>query len=93
MKTDVWNMAKYLNILQDIQDAPPTDGLWDDGRTDEDQIGLSYEELEQAMKQQQMGAIVTKPKDQKRMEIYLKHRNNNLHKMEPIPVCPMDKFR
>ena len=93
MKTDVWNMASHLNILQSIQDEPPTDGLWDDGRTDEDQLGMSYEELEQAMKQQQMGAIVTKPSDQKRMEIYMKHRNNNLHKMEPIPVCSMDKFR
>ena len=49
MKTDVWKMAKYLNILQDIQDAPPTDGLWDDGRTDEDQIGMTYEELEKAI--------------------------------------------
>jgi len=93
LKSDVWNMAKYLNILQDIQDAPPTDGLWDDGRTDEDQIGLSYDDLEKAMKQEQMGAIVTKISDQKRMNTYMKHRNNNLHKMEPIPVCSMEKFK
>tara|TARA_Y100001938_G_scaffold74066_1_gene102667 strand:- start:22144 stop:22905 length:762 start_codon:yes stop_codon:yes gene_type:complete len=92
LKTDVWNMASYLKILQSIQDAQPTDGLWDDGRTDEDQLGMSYEELEKAMKQQQMNAIVTKPIDQKRMSIYMKHRNNNLHKMEPIPVCDMSKF-
>ena len=93
MKTDVWAMAKELNILQSIQEAPPTDGLWDDGRTDEDQIGLSYDDLEKAMKQQQMGAIITNPSDQKRMDIYMKHRNNNLHKMESIPVCSMEKFR
>src|SRR6056300_390198 len=50
LKTTVFKMAHYLNILQDIQDAPPTDGLWDDGRTDEDQIGMTYPELEEAMK-------------------------------------------
>ena len=93
LKSDVWNMAKYLNILQDIQDAPPTDGLWDDGRTDEDQIGLTYSDLEKAMRQEEMGAIVTKISDQKRMNTYMKHRNNNLHKMEPIPVCSMEKFK
>ena len=93
MKTDVWKIAKELNILQSIQEAKPTDGLWDDGRTDEDQLGMSYEELEKAMKQDQMGAIVTKPSDQERMSIYMKHRKQNLHKMEPIPVCNMEKFK
>ena len=93
MKTDVWKIAKELNILQSIQEAKPTDGLWDDGRTDEDQLGMSYEDLEKAMKQDQMGAIVTKPSDQQRMSIYMKHRKQNLHKMEPIPVCSMEKFR
>ena len=93
MKTDVWKMAKYLNILQDIQDAPPTDGLWDDGRTDEDQIGMTYEELEKAMTQENMGAIVTVKKDIKKLEIYRNFRKQNLHKMEPIPVCSMEKFR
>jgi len=93
MKTDVWKIAKELNILQSIQEAKPTDGLWDDGRTDEDQLGMSYEDLEKAMKQDQMGAIVTKPSDQKRMGIYMKHRKQNLHKMEPIPVCSMENFK
>ena len=48
-KTEVWEMGRELNILKEIIDAAPTDGLWDDGRTDEGQIGLTYEELEEAM--------------------------------------------
>ena len=59
MKTDVWKMAAHLHILQDIQDASPSDGLWDDGRTDEDQIGMSYFDLGKCMKQDEMGTIVT----------------------------------
>ena len=48
-KTEVWELGKELNILKEIIEAPPTDGLWDDGRTDEGQLGLSYKELEEAM--------------------------------------------
>ena len=76
-KSDVWEIGKSLNILNDIIEAPPTDGLWDDGRTDEGQLGLKYEELEEAM---------NNPKSINR-EKYEKIRNMNLHKMEPIPVC------
>jgi len=76
-KTDVWEIGKSLNILNEIIEAPPTDGLWDDGRTDEGQLGLKYEELEEAM---------SNPKSINR-EKYEKIRNMNLHKMEPIPVC------
>ena len=76
-KTDVWEMGKELGILKDIIDAPPTDGLWDDGRTDEGQLGFKYEDLEDAMKN---------PKSPHRKE-YEKIRKQNLHKMEPIPVC------
>ena len=76
-KTDVWEMGKELKILKEIIDAPPTDGLWDDGRTDEGQLGLKYKELEQAMND---------PDSQNR-EKYEKIRKLNLHKMEPIPVC------
>ena len=86
-------MANYLNILQDIQDAPPTDGLWDDGRTDEDQIGMSYDDLEKAMIQDDMGAIVTIPEEARKLEIYRKIKEQNKHKMVPIPVCDMEKFR
>ena len=76
-KTDVWEMGKELGILKEIIDAPPTDGLWDDGRTDEGQLGFKYEDLEDAMKN---------PKSPHRKE-YEKIRKQNLHKMEPIPVC------
>ena len=76
-KSDVWEIGKSLNILDEIIEAPPTDGLWDDGRTDEGQLGLKYEELEEAM---------NNPKSINR-EKYKKIRNMNLHKMEPIPVC------
>ena len=93
MKTDVWKLAGHLHILQDIQDAAPSDGLWDDGRTDEDQIGMSYFDLEKCMKQDEMGTIVTVKKDLQKLEIYKKIREQNMHKMKPIPVCSMEKFR
>jgi len=76
-KTDVWELGKELGILKEIIDAPPTDGLWDDGRTDEGQLGFKYEDLEDAMKN---------PNSPHRQE-YEKIRKENLHKMEPIPVC------
>ena len=76
-KTEVWEMGKSLNILKEIIEAAPTDGLWDDGRTDEGQLGLKYEELEEAM-----GNI-----NSSNREKYEKIRKINLHKMQPIPVC------
>jgi NAD+ synthase len=76
-KTEVWELGKELGILKEIIDAPPTDGLWDDGRTDEGQLGFKYEDLEDAMKN---------PNSPHRQE-YEKIRKQNLHKMEPIPVC------
>ena len=76
-KTDVWEMGRELNILKEIIEAAPTDGLWDDGRTDEGQLGLKYSELEEAM---------NNPNSPNR-EKYEKIRKLNLHKMEPIPVC------
>ena len=76
-KSEVWEIGKSINILQDIIDAAPTDGLWDDGRTDEGQLGLKYEELEEAMNN--VNSI--------NREKYEKIRKLNLHKMEPIPVC------
>ena len=76
-KTEVWELGKELKILKEIIGAPPTDGLWDDGRTDEGQLGLSYKELEEAMNNE----------GSKNRDKYLKIRKANLHKMEPIPVC------
>ena len=76
-KTEVWQLGKELGILKEIIEAPPTDGLWDDGRTDEGQLGFKYEDLEDAMKN---------PGSPHREE-YEKIRKQNLHKMDPIPVC------
>ena len=76
-KTGVWQMGRELKILKEIIDATPTDGLWDDGRTDEGQLGLKYSELEEAM---------NNPNSLNR-EKYEKIRKLNLHKIEPIPVC------
>ena len=80
-KTEIWELGKELNILQEIIDAPPTDGLWDDGRTDEGQLGMSYKDIELAMND---------PKSPNR-EKYEKIRLSNLHKMEPIPICKIPR--
>ena len=76
-KTEVWELGKELGILDEIITAQPTDGLWDDGRTDVGQLGLTYQELEEAM---------TNPNSPNRSK-YLEKRKLNLHKMGPIPVC------
>ena len=76
-KTEVWEIGRELNILKEIIEASPTDGLWDDGRTDEGQLGLKYEELEEAMNN-------TNSTNRAKYE---KIRKMNLHKMEAIPVC------
>ena len=76
-KTEVWELGKELGILDEIIKAAPTDGLWDDGRTDEGQLGFDYQALEDAM---------INPNSPHKIE-YEKIRKRNLHKMEPIPVC------
>ena len=78
-KSQVWEMGKNLGILKEIIQAQPTDGLWDDGRTDVNQLGMSYQELEDAMKDS----------SNKNHKKYLEIRKRNLHKMNPIPVCKM----
>ena len=80
-KTEVWELGKELNIYEDIINAKPTDGLWDDGRTDENQLGLKYQEVEEAM---------INPNSQN-YEKYIKIRKLNLHKIEPIPVYKIPK--
>ena len=80
-KSEVWELGKELNILKEITEADPTDGLWDDGRTDEGQLGLSYKELEEAMNNE---SSINREK-------YLRIRKENLHKMEAIPVCKIPK--
>ena len=79
-KSQVWEIGEFLKIDQKIISAPPTDGLWIDGRNDENQLGMTYKELEEAMEN---------PKS-KNYDKYLKIRENNLHKMKEIPVCKFD---
>ena len=81
LKTEVWDIGKELGINQEIIDAAPTDGLWTDGRTDEQQVGLSYEEIEEAMLNEKSS----------NRDKYLEIRSKNVHKMEPIPVCIIPK--
>ena len=80
-KSQVWELGKYLGVNQKIIDAEPTDGLWNDGRNDTDQLGMSYVELEKAMEN----------KNDPNYKKYLEIRNKNLHKMEPIPVCKFNE--
>jgi|TARA_B110000438_G_scaffold240228_1_gene238835 NAD+ synthase len=80
-KTDVWNIGKSLGVIDEIIEAAPTDGLWDDSRNDESQLGLSYEEIEDAMENS----------NSKHIKRYQEIREPNLHKMKPIPVCILPK--
>ena len=80
-KTQVWELGKYLGIDNKIIEAEPTDGLWDDARTDVEQLGMSYQDLEKAM-------IDSNDANYKK---YLEVRKKNLHKMNPIPVCKFDE--
>ena len=80
-KTDVWNIGKSLGVIDEIIEAAPTDGLWDDSRNDESQLGLSYAEIEDAMENS----------NSKHIKKYQEIREPNLHKMKPIPVCILPK--
>ena len=80
-KTQVWELGKYLGVSSEIINTPPTDGLWDDGRNDVQQLGMSYEDLEKAMEN----------KNDPNYQKYLEIREKNLHKMNPIPVCKFNE--
>ena len=80
-KTEVWEMGKTLGISKNIIEAKPTDGLWDDSRNDEEQIGLSYRQLEEAIDNS----------ESKYFEKYTQIRKPNLHKMNAIPICKFKK--
>ena len=89
MKSDVYALGQFLKIPESIQNAAPTDGLFGDNRTDEDQLGASYDELEWAMLEDEKGSTSEKflGREKEVFEIY-KHLNRaNKHKMESIPVC------
>ena len=89
LKTEVYEIAKYLGINQEIIDAAPTDGLWGDNRTDEDQIGASYPELEWAMKMMDEGKTPSdfEGREQEIFTIFMRFNSANKHKMIPIPIC------
>ena len=97
-KTEVWELGKFLGVDSGIIEAQPTDGLWDDGRTDEDQLGASYELLEWVMDSGVLGGGYDSPSltmwkgvpftDEQRVAVtqYLKFNTMNQHKMQPIPT-------
>ena len=85
-KSNVWAIGQYLGTLKAIMDAKPTDGLWGDGRSDEDQIGATYPELEWAMEFSGDESNLSERKKEV-LAIYTKFRKANSHKMNPIPVC------
>ncbi len=89
LKTEVYEVGANLGIIDSIMTAPPTDGLWGDNRTDEDQIGASYPELEWAMKMKDEGKESGDFTGREReiFEIYTRYNTMNQHKMVPIPVC------
>lgn len=89
VKSEVFALGACLNVPEEILNAAPTDGLFGDSRTDEDQLGASYDELEIAMKQDDEGVVVggLKGREKEVFEIYIKLNRSNQHKMNPIPVC------
>jgi NAD+ synthase len=100
LKTQVWDMGRELGLPQEIIDAAPTDGLWDDGRNDEDQLGMTYPELERAMNldflkragavdSDMPGSAKLSAKDRVNVKRYQEIRARNMHKMLPIPVCKL----
>ncbi|HBR53586.1 MAG TPA: NAD(+) synthase [Flavobacteriaceae bacterium] len=89
LKSEVYKLARALDVPKSILEAAPTDGLFGDSRTDEDQIGASYDELEWAMKMQDEGKDASDFEGRKRQvyDIYTRLNSANQHKMKPIPVC------
>lgn len=100
-KTEVFQLAKFVGVPESILIAPPTDGLWEDDRSDEDQMGATYPELEWAMDWLSLHGVrqnnkwiwdsayetLTNPRQQEVLRIYMRMNNANQHKMNPIPVC------
>ena len=93
MKSEVYEVAKALDIIEEIQQAAPTDGLWDDGRTDEEQIGATYAELEWAMRHEENPSENLTERQHQVLEIYHEFNKANSHKMKPIPIFEMNNRR
>ena len=95
LKSDVFLLGQALGVLEDILNAPPTDGLWEDNRTDESQIGATYAELEWAMAAESHEKTENLTKRQNEvLAIYRRFHSQNRHKMDPIPVIQIpDELR
>ncbi len=97
MKSEVYKLAAAVQVPASIQKAKPTDGLWGDDRTDEDQIGATYDQLEWAMKQDEIGKKNTdfEGEEKRVFTLYKRLNNANQHKMNPIPICkiPVHLFK
>ena len=93
LKSEVYALGKVLDVPESIMNASPSDGLFGDTRSDEDQIGANYDELEWAMHMDEQGKNSTEFEGRQKIvfEIYKKYNNANLHKMIPIPVCEIPK--
>jgi NAD+ synthase len=102
LKTEVWAMGRELGLPEEIVTAAPTDGLWSDARTDEDQLGMTYPELErmmaldflqraQAVDSNMPGSTRLNAADRAKLQRYRELKARNQHKMQPIPVCRFDK--
>jgi len=91
MKSEVYELGREMGVIDSILKAAPTDGLWEDKRTDEDQLGVSYDDLEWAMNYN--GVTYSDMDERKKhiIEVYNKHRNANMHKMVEIPVYKENK--
>jgi len=87
LKSEVYTLGRELGVLEEILNAPPTDGLWEDDRTDENQIGATYDELEWAMAYDQDAAPELTGRQKEILSIYQGYNRANRHKMLPIPVC------
>lgn len=94
LKSEVYEIGKYLNISEEILNAPPTDGLFGDTRTDEVQLGATYDELEWAMEMYASGKteLDFNGREEKALRIYRRLHNANQHKMTPIPVCEIPVY-
>ena len=90
LKSEVFSLAKFHKIIDEIIEAEPNDGLWNDNRSDEDQIGASYEEIETAMINFNKNENLSQ-REKKVLEIYKSFNTANKHKMDPIPVCKIPK--
>ena len=89
LKTEVWDMGRGLGVLEEIINASPTDGLWDDGRTDEEQLGMTYPELETAMFNHEQNIRPTDTRELMNLTKFLAIKAKTQHKMNPIPFCKL----